>query len=210
MINFKCANKYCRDDISLIENYKLALNDTSQTWDIHHRLESDLGLSADELMKQNRYLNVPANELIFLTHSDHMKLHNHGENSYWYGKRGKETSMYGKNSEDYMSEEAIKEKRKKQSIAGKKRYEDLEERKKQSERMKGENNPMYNKKHREESKQKMSKTQKQNESQKGENNPMYGTHWPWMNNGIIRVRPKNQEEIDYYTSLGYHPGFKLK
>lgn len=62
-----------------------------------------------------------------------MKLNNQGKNH----------PMYGKNPEDYMSEEAVKEKRQNQSIAGKKRWEDPKERQKQSEKNKGEKNPAY-------------------------------------------------------------------
>lgn len=69
MINFINANKFCCDDISLIENYKLAINDDTQTWHCHHRKETDLRLTRDELVEQGKYFNVPANELIFLTHT---------------------------------------------------------------------------------------------------------------------------------------------
>lgn len=72
-----------------------------------------------------------------------MKLNNQGKNHPMYGRRGKDSPMYGKNPEDYMSEEAVKEKRQNQSIAGKKRWEDPKERQKQSEKNKGEKNPAY-------------------------------------------------------------------
>ena len=71
----KTVKHFCSEDPSLIENYELALNDTTQIWDCHHRLETDLGLTADELKEQNKYLNVPASELILLTHSEHTRLH---------------------------------------------------------------------------------------------------------------------------------------
>ena len=45
---------------------------------------------------------------------------------------GEKNAMYGKNSEDYMTQEAIIEKRKNQSIAQKKRFEDKKEREKTS------------------------------------------------------------------------------
>ena len=60
------AKDYCCEDISLIENYEQALNDQTQVWDCHHRLEIELGLSAAELIKQGLYWNRPASELIFL------------------------------------------------------------------------------------------------------------------------------------------------
>ena len=37
MINEYCAKKFCCEDPSLIENYALAVADTTQTWDCHHR-----------------------------------------------------------------------------------------------------------------------------------------------------------------------------
>lgn len=226
MINFKYVNKYCCEDLRLIENYEQAVNGP-EIWDCHHRKETDLGLSKIELIEQRLYFNRPAAELIFLTHSEHTKIHMQAENNPNYGKspseetrkkqsasmkgktpwnkgippseetrsknrqsnlgkhKGEKNPMYGKNAEDYMSEEAIKEKRKKQS-----------------EKMKGKNNPMWGKSHSEE-------TRKiQSDSMSGENNPWYGTHPTWMTNGITRVRPKTQEEIEHYRSLGYHLGMK--
>ena len=38
MINKKTARSYCKDDISKIENYEEAINDT-ELWVCHHRLE---------------------------------------------------------------------------------------------------------------------------------------------------------------------------
>jgi hypothetical protein len=38
---------FCKDDISLIENYEKAANDP-EIWDCHHRKETDLGLSVNE------------------------------------------------------------------------------------------------------------------------------------------------------------------
>lgn len=32
MINTAQANKYCKEDISLIEKYQIAVNDNTQTW----------------------------------------------------------------------------------------------------------------------------------------------------------------------------------
>lgn len=136
---------FCKDDASLIENYKLALNDKSQTWDIHHRLETDLGLSRDELIEQNRYFNVPAKELIFLTKAEHTRLHQtgskrseetkknlsekqKGENNSMYGKEPWNKGQYGKCSEETLT---------KISIAQKKRFEDPKEHQKISNTLKG-------------------------------------------------------------------------
>lgn len=72
-------------------------------------------------------------------------------------------------------------------FAGKTEEEMKEIRQKMSEAHKGENHPMYGRKHSEKSKQKMSEThkgknhseewkQKMSEAHKGKNNPMYGNH----------------------------------
>lgn len=116
MINLYNVSNYCKDDLSLIENYEEAVNSLEQ-WDCHHRLEIDLNLSAQELKERNLYFNRPASELIFLMHNEHTRLHNTGVNNPWYGKHG---SFYNK----------------KHSI---------ETRKKLSESHTGEKNPMYGK-----------------------------------------------------------------
>lgn len=172
----KHVYSFCKEDVSLIENYEQAINDTTQTWDIHHRLE-ELGLSKAELKEQGLYINRPASELIFLTHSDHMKLHHIGN---W----------------------RLEESKKKQSATRKEKFNNgcLSH--------KGEKNPMYGRK----GKTPWNKGKKgvQQVWNKGENNPNYGTHPTWMNNGIVRVFPKTQEEIDHYLDLGYDFGYKLK
>ena len=83
MICFEYAKKYCKDDISLIENYDKAVNDSTQTWDCHHRRE--MTTPKKELLEIGEYYNRPASELVFLTHSEHSILHNKG-NKYWLGK----------------------------------------------------------------------------------------------------------------------------
>ena len=77
MINEYTAKKYCSEDISIIENYELAVNDTTQTWDCHHRGEIlPCGrFSIDDLKKFGLYFNRPAAELIFLTPVEHHRLH---------------------------------------------------------------------------------------------------------------------------------------
>lgn len=77
MINKKCAKSYCSEDISLIENYELAISDT-QKWVCHHRLECVNGIftSPAELIKKGLYKKRPSAELIFLTAAEHRALHN--------------------------------------------------------------------------------------------------------------------------------------
>ena len=83
MVNEKLAKSYCKEDISLIENYDKAIADTTQTWHCHHRDEVKVLASGitvirshKELKEIGRYYNCPANELIFLTQSEHSRLHN--------------------------------------------------------------------------------------------------------------------------------------
>lgn len=74
MINETQAERYCCEDLSLIENYAQAAAD-SKMWDLHHRAETDEKLTCKELKAQGRYWKRPASELIFLTRSAHRKLH---------------------------------------------------------------------------------------------------------------------------------------
>ena len=79
MINEKLAIKYCKNDISQIENYDKAIADKTQVWDCHHRRETIY--SAKELIEIGEYYNRPACELIFLTPADHRRLHHLGKHT---------------------------------------------------------------------------------------------------------------------------------
>ena len=85
----KNSINFCCEDLSLVENYDKAVADPTQIWDCHHRLEiqGDKTLSIKDLVTQNLYYNRPANELIFLTRSEHTKLHTIGSNNPFYGKK---------------------------------------------------------------------------------------------------------------------------
>ena len=76
---------YCKEDISLIENYDQAVNDKTQIWDCHHKNEIIMNMNRDELKEAHLYFDRPASELIFLTRSDHCKLHSK-TNSRFTGK----------------------------------------------------------------------------------------------------------------------------
>ena len=91
MICLKSLKKFCCEDLSLIENYDLAISDTNQTWHCHHRLEiqDDTYITSDELKKQNLYYHRPACELILLTKSEHHILHN---KVVWRGRHHTEES----------------------------------------------------------------------------------------------------------------------
>lgn len=69
------AHAYCKDDISNIENYEQAMNDT-EMWECHHRTEIWWNCSKQELKDNECYYNRPSKELIFLTKAEHRTLHN--------------------------------------------------------------------------------------------------------------------------------------
>ena len=82
MISERFAKLLCKEDISLIENYDKAIADDTQTWHCHHRDEVKVLPSgvkvirlSKELKDKGRYYNCSANELIFLTPSEHSRLH---------------------------------------------------------------------------------------------------------------------------------------
>lgn len=79
------AKYFCNEDFTKIENYDRAMADESQVWVLHHRLETHFSdgserpanarISRKELIELGMYYNRPANELIYMTKSDHSKLH---------------------------------------------------------------------------------------------------------------------------------------
>ena len=80
MINEKKVKRFCKEDLSKIKNYDLAIADTTQTWDCHHMTETWWNCSKKDLIENECYYNRKACELIFLTHAEHMRLH-------WKGKQ---------------------------------------------------------------------------------------------------------------------------
>ena len=87
MISERMANKFCKDDISLIENYEIAVNDQTQIWHCHHRRETIY--TREGLIEIGEYYHRPACELIFLTKTEHNKIHKTG-NKYCLGKHHSE------------------------------------------------------------------------------------------------------------------------
>ena len=140
MINMNQAHRFCRDDISKIENYDKAIADTTQTWHLHHRLEltldGEFALSLEQLKMHDMYYHRPYYELIFLTPSEHRRIHNIGQSEDTRNKRI--CSLNG----HYVSDET----KRKLSEAASKRV--------------GEKNPCYGRYHSEESKKKMSESHK--------------------------------------------------
>ena len=62
---------YCRYP-ELIENYAEAIADDTQFWDCHHRKEEFYSYA--ELIARGEYFDVPPEDLIFLTESEHSKM----------------------------------------------------------------------------------------------------------------------------------------
>lgn len=73
MINKEKALRYCCEDISQIENYDKATADSQTVWHCHHRKESQY--TKQQLIDNNDYWKVPANDLIFLRPEEHVSLH---------------------------------------------------------------------------------------------------------------------------------------
>ena len=114
MIDEKQARKYCKDDISKIENYELAIADTTRTWHCHHILGEIL--TRQQLLEHDFYYDVPPCMLKFVTKAEHNRLH----------KKGKQYTI---------------ESRKKMSEAKKGKHPSEESRKKMSAAHKGKSSP---------------------------------------------------------------------
>lgn len=88
----KNVKSFCENPPDLIKNYDKAIS-SDEMWDCHHRLETHTSdgerrlvqLTKDELIALDMYYQRPANELIFLSRSEHRCLHNLG-NSWSKGK----------------------------------------------------------------------------------------------------------------------------
>lgn len=168
---------FCRENINKIENYELALKDNFKNWKIHHRLETHdkWGNKRDKSVPQiilrmlGLYYYRPASELIFLTNSEHTRLHNSIRNIYHWTeaqKKAQSNRLKGRTGRKWSDEEkkAQSERRKRffenggQSWnKGKVSVYSEETRRKMSEAKKG-------KKHTEETKQKMRKPHNKKES----------------------------------------------
>lgn len=81
----KEVKKYCREDISLIENYEEAVN-SSEPYECHHRYELNDGmiLTKNDLKNMGLYYKRPASELIFMKADEHQRMHHKGKLSYFH------------------------------------------------------------------------------------------------------------------------------
>ena len=144
MISKRSAKAFCREDISLIENYDKAVSDTTQMWHCHHRRETIF--SKSDLIEIGEYYNRPACELIFLTSLEHNRLHNLGKclsaetrRKLSEAKKGKHPSEESRKkiSEAKKGKHLSAETRKKMSEARINKPKSAETRKKMSEAHKG-------------------------------------------------------------------------
>lgn len=179
MINERRLKRYCCEDLSLIENYDKAINDNTQTWQIHHRLE-DLGFTYKDLKYLNLYWKVPSDELIFMTKSDHFSHHRRGKKAWNSGKTG----VY---SEETRRKMGADKKDKKLSDETKRKI---------SEANSGEKNGFYGKHHTAESRKKNS------EANSGENNPNYIKVCPLKIAYLYNIKKLSAKKIAKIIGVG--------
>lgn len=78
---------YCCESLENVENYEKAKADNFEGWHLHHRLETHtsdgkkrlVDISMKELKALGMYWHRPANELLFIKATEHIKLHNTGK-----------------------------------------------------------------------------------------------------------------------------------
>ena len=136
MISEARARKYCKEDISLIENYEIAVNDQTQIWHCHHRRETIY--TREGLIEIGEYYHRPACELIFLTKTEHNKIHKTG-NKYRIGKHHSEKTKK-KLSEYHIGKHLSDETKKKLSESHIGKHHSEKTRKKMSKAMMGNHN----------------------------------------------------------------------
>lgn len=103
--------RYCKE-YENIENFEKAKADNFKGWCCHHRLETHtsdgerrpVDITQKELKALRMYYNRPAEELIFLTTSEHRSLHTKGESNPMYGKQGYWKGKTGPNKGKYAGE----------------------------------------------------------------------------------------------------------
>lgn len=127
MINERQAKRYC-ENYKLIENYDKAVADENQMWECHHKKEVELMLTRKQMMELGIYFHLEPSELIFLTRSDHKKLHE----STPLGKSAKR-----RGADKHIGTKHTDETKQKMSIASKGKKKSDETRKRMSESLKG-------------------------------------------------------------------------
>ena len=108
MISERYVKAYCKD-FTKIENYAEAIADKTQFWVCHHRLEliatgAVVESSKQDLIDWGIYYDRPADELIFLTQSEHVVLHNKTRKGKPAWNKGKKCESHSKETKAKMSE----------------------------------------------------------------------------------------------------------
>ena len=130
--NIKFLKRYCKD-YTQIENYAEAVK-SQLRYDCHHKREIIENKSKKDLIAENLYYDRPPEELVFLEHREHMRLHKEGEKNPQFGKNlSAETRQKMSNAKKNMSEET----KQKISAAMKGKHFSQDTRKKMSDAKKG-------------------------------------------------------------------------
>ena len=109
MISIRYAKSFCKR-YTEIENYNEAVS-SPERWVCHHKL--GLIYSSDELVKKGLYFNRPPEEFVFLTKTEHDKIHGFGHK---HSKEGRDKLSNTKICTEFG--------RKYKQITGKSRRED--------------------------------------------------------------------------------------
>lgn len=109
------AKRMCTD-YTKIKNYDKAIADNTQTWCVHHIYELKCPVrkfSMSELKAMGMYYHRPPKELIFMTASEHHKLHQNINNSFKGKKHTEESRLkMSKNNKRFYLGKHIPEKTK--------------------------------------------------------------------------------------------------
>ena len=181
--------KFCKDYTN-IENYEKVKKDNFKGWCCHHRLETHnsdgerraVDITVAELKALGMYYNRPAEELIFLTSSEHSILHNKGKSHPMYGKHLSEEHK-NKIGEGNRGKQLTEETKNKMSLAKIGKHFSDEARRKMSAAKKGKHLSEEHKKKIGEASRNMSE-----ETRKKLSAVSKGTRW--FNNGKTNIRAK--------------------
>ena len=197
----KYSFKYYCKDYENIENYDKAKADDFKNWEVHHRLETHnsdgerrlVDITADELKTLDMYYNRPADELIFLTISEHSRLHMKGKHLSEETRKKISSAQKGmpawnkgkKMSEEFCRKNSESHKGEKNSFYGRHHTDEAKERMSAARKGKhlGKDNPFYGKTHSEEFRKKI-----------GEINKVKMKGMRFFNNGKINIRAKECPE----------------
>lgn len=147
MISERYAKQFCKDDISLIENYEQAVNDKNRKWVVHHRRGTIY--SRDGLKEIGEYYKRPAIELIFMLKEEHDRFHHIGKH---YSEKTKKSM-----SESHIGKRHSENTKKKMSESHIGKHLSEETKRKISKANSGNNHPLFGKHHTEEYRKNKSK-----------------------------------------------------